>query len=61
MHSCLAEWCGAIVRDFLIYTNDTHPVSAAYQSGHMPLSMTRRTLTYAVHSFVHQTLIEAMP
>lgn len=60
MHSCLAEWWGVIVRDSLIYTDYNHPVTAAYQSGHMPLSMARATLTYAIHSFVHQTFIEAM-
>lgn len=60
MHSCLAEWYSVIVRDSLIYTDYKHPVTAAYQSGHMPPSMTRATLTYAIHSFVHQTFIKAM-
>ena len=50
---------GVIVRDSLIYADYKHPVTAAYQPGHMALSMTRATLMYAIHSLIDRTFIKA--
>lgn len=49
MHSCLAEQCGVIDCDSLMYADYSY---SSLWSGHVPLSVTRATLMYAIHPFI---------